>query len=201
MQNHTKLLDAKEVEIDAKIKKFYEGFDSEWAERNKNIKEIDEHLKVHNSVEVVRHIRDHYLKKITDHKKDAEDYLSGKKSELNDCKHIVCKTKVQKLIDWTEKTIGHLQKIIKFFEDKIQQYMTKEDIKIIDGEYDDEEDDEVMKSDKKNQKESIKLMKEFNGSDDDDSNVNPINFEGDIEGEDMNEPEDYEESVIPRASN
>jgi len=203
MDAHTKLLEGKEFEIDAKLKKLYEGFDSEWAERMERIKEIDEHLKVHNSVEIVRHIKANYLAKINKHKLEAEGYLHDKNSDLSNCKDSICKAKAQKLIDWVTKNISNLESIIEFFQEKMQEYMSKGDIKIIDGEGDDEEDDEVMKSDKKNQAASIRLMKEFNGGDDenDDEKINPINFEGSLESEDMVEYEDYEESVIPRSSN
>jgi len=206
MNNHAQLLKDKETEVDSKLKKLYEGFDNEWAERNEKMEELEKHIENHNSAEIVRHIKEHWINKITKHKKDLSEYLISKNTELTECKDDLCKQKVQKIIDWIKKTNDNMDQIISFFQKKMEEYMDKEDIKIMEG-VDDSEDDEVMKSDKKNQNESIKAMDEFLG-DSDNSNIKPINVEDNLESlisndftdETIGLEEDYE-GVYPRPSN
>merc|ERR1712007_351735 len=189
-----------------KLKKLYEGFDNEWAERNEKMEELEKHIENHNSAEIVRHIKEHWINKITKHKKDLSEYLISKNTELTECKDDLCKQKVQKIIDWIKKTNDNMDQIISFFQKKMEEYMDKEDIKIMEG-VDDSEDDEVMKSDKKNQNESIKAMDEFLG-DSDNNNIKPINVEDNLESlisndftdETIGLEEDYE-GVYPRSTN
>jgi len=133
MDKNSKLIETKELEIDAKLKKYYEGFDDEWKEREKDMQELDEKMKEHNNVEIVRHIKEHWIDKINRHKKDIDQYLADTQAEYDQCKDTVCQEKVQKMIDWVKDTQSNLQKIIDFFTQKMEQYMNKEDIKIIQG--------------------------------------------------------------------
>jgi len=206
MNNHAQLLKDKETEVDSKLKKLYEGFDNEWAERNEKMEELDKHIENHNSAETVRHIKEHWINKITKHKKDLSEYLISKNTELTECKDDLCKQKVQKIIDWIKKTNDNMDQIISFFQKKMEEYMDKEDIKIME-EVDDSEDDEVMKSDKKNQNEAIKAMNEFL-VDSDNNDIKPINVEDNLESVISNDftdetiglEEDYE-GVYPRSTN
>merc|ERR1712066_829687 len=200
MDSHAQLLKNKEIEFYNKLKKFYEGFDSEWEDRKQKFVELNEYMESKNAAEIVRHIKQHWIDKISTHKKNLNQHLSSKMSELNQCEDDVCEQKVQKIIDWLKKAINNMDQITKFFEAKMEQYIDKEDIKIME-EVDDEEDDEVMESDKHNQSESIKEM-----NDDDSSNVNPIesiedSLEDDVNGEQsLNDSEEDFGDVYPRAS-
>jgi len=190
MDSHAQLLKNKEIEFYNKLKKFYEGFDDEWKIREQKYIELNQYMESKNSAEIIRHIKEHWIDKITNHKKSLNGHLSSKMNELDQCKDDVCEQKVQKIIDWLKKAIDNMDQIIKFFEAKMEQYMDKEDIKIME-EVDDEEDDEVMESDKQNQNESIKEMNEFNG----DSSVNQTDsIEDSLEDE-----EDFG-GFYPRAS-
>jgi len=199
MDSHAQLLKNKEIEFYNKLKKFYEGFDEEWENRKQKFIELNEYMESKNAVEVVRHIKEHWIDKISSHKKNLNQHLRSKMIELDECKDDVCEQKVQKIIDWLKKAINNMDQIIKFFEAKMEQYMDKDDVKIME-EVDDEEDDEVMESDKKNQSESIKEM-----NDNEDSNVNPIDsiedsLEDDVNGEETLDTEEDFGDVYPRAS-
>ena len=217
MDKHTKLLKNKEIEIEANIKEFYTGFDSEWEQRQKHIEELDKHIKDHNDVEIVRHIQN-WINWASKHKKGLTENLNKKKTELNECKDDICTDKAQKIIDWIHKTIANMDKIIAFFEKYMERFMDKADIKLMEGEADIEDDDDVMKADKKNQyidlmksdKKKIRICtkrmqkKRICVSD----HVKPISFEDDfeddleddIDGGDMYEY-GSEEDFLPHATN
>merc|ERR1712050_455499 len=181
MDSHAQLLKNKEIEFYNKLKKFYEGFDEEWENRKQKFIELNEYMESKNAVEVVRHIKEHWIDKISSHKKNLNQHLRSKMIELDECKDDVCEQKVQKIIDWLKKAINNMDQIIKFFEAKMEQYMDKDDVKIME-EVDDEEDDEVMESDKKNQIDSIE-----------------DSLEDDVNGEDTLDTEEDFGDVYPRA--
>merc|ERR1712110_144255 len=113
----TKSLENNTSGLEAQLKKFFEGFDKDWEERNAKIAEQDKATKEHINVEIVRHIQEHWIKRVSKRKDELTTYMKEQNKEMIKCGDSKdCKEKVQKIIDWIEKSISNMCKIIQFFE-------------------------------------------------------------------------------------
>merc|ERR1712078_502856 len=63
-QKDIELLKNNEAEIDKKMQELYKDFPEEWEKRQKKCRSLDDHIKNQNNVEIVRHIKEHLLKKL-----------------------------------------------------------------------------------------------------------------------------------------
>jgi len=145
------LLKNNEGDIDKKMQALYKDFPEEWEKRQKKMAELDEHIKGQNNVEIVRHIKEHLLKKLNLKKTEHENYLKTLKEKLSKCYDDLCKEKLNKIIAWVEKTISNVNKVIEFYEKRMEQYMNKEDIKLMEGAHDPSDEDEDMREEMENQ--------------------------------------------------
>merc|ERR1712007_97917 len=59
--------------------------------------------------------------------------------------------KLNKIITWVEKTITNVNQVIDFYEKKMEKYMSKEDIKLMEGVHDSSDEDDDMREDMENQ--------------------------------------------------
>jgi len=143
-QKDIELLKHNEAEIDKKMQELYKDFPEDWERRQKKMAELDEHIKNQNNVEIVRHIKEHLLKKLNLKKAEHENYLKTLKEKLTKCYDDLCKEKIDKIITWVEKTISNVNQVIEFYEKKMEQYMSKEDIKLMEGAHDPSDEDEDM---------------------------------------------------------
>jgi len=128
MNDHAQLLKTKEIEVDSRLKGFYEGFENDWEDRKKDMEDLDNHLKDHNASEVVRHIQHHWIDKLGHVKETLSEFMDHKEKEILECPDDICKEKAQKIIDWIKKTQYNILKIIAFFQDKIEEYKKKDNM-------------------------------------------------------------------------